>query len=87
MPVVDVDGSYMYRKKQQLSSAGFTVTTLPVPTPPLSGWELVTSEDSASMSTNIPFVTPGLFEGMIIPVNVTKLHCRIAVYIFGNRMW
>ena len=72
-PVVDVDGSYMYRKKQQLSSAGFTVATLPAPTPPLSGWEPVTLENSASMSKNIPFVTPGLFEGIIIPVNVTKI--------------
>ena len=61
MPVTDVDGSYMYRKKEQLSSAGFTVTTLPAPMPPLMGWEPVTAENSTSMSKNIPFVTPGLF--------------------------
>ena len=47
--VVEVDGSYMYRKKQQLSSAGF-VAVLPAPTPPLTGWEQVTSENSATMS-------------------------------------
>ena len=60
MPVVDVDGSYMYRKKQQLRSAGFNVTGLPAPTPPLTGWEQVTSDNSATMSKNIPFVTPGV---------------------------
>ena len=60
MPVVDVDGSYMYRKKQQLSSAGFNVAVLPAPTPPLTGWEQVTSDNSATMSKNIPLVTPGL---------------------------
>ena len=62
MPVVDVDGSYMYRKKQHLSSAGFNVTGLPAPTPPLTGWEQVTPENSATMSK---LVTPGLFEGLI----------------------
>ena len=57
---MDVDGSYMYRKKQQLSSAGFNVAVLPAPTPPLTGWEQVTSENSSTMSKNIPLVTPGL---------------------------
>ena len=58
-PVIDVDGSYLYRKQQQLSSAGITITTTPAPSPPITGWESVTSDNVSTMSTKIPCVTPG----------------------------
>ena len=57
--VIDVDGSYLYRKQQQLSSAGITFTATPAPSPPITGWESVTSENVSTMSTKIPFVTAG----------------------------
>ena len=57
--VIDVDGSYLYRKQQQLSSAGITFTTIPAPSPPITGWEFVTSENVSTMSIKILFVTPG----------------------------
>lgn len=60
MPVVDVDGSYLYRKQQQLSSPGIAFTT-PAPSPPITGWESVTSENVSTMSTKVPCVTPGMY--------------------------
>ena len=56
-PVIDVDGSYLYRKQQQLSSAGIIFTTTPAPSPPITGWEFVTSENVSTMSTKIRCVT------------------------------
>lgn len=64
-PVIDVDGSYLYRK-QQLSSAANAITTIPTPTTPITGWESVTSENVSTMCTKIPCVTPGLCTYIII---------------------
>ena len=50
-PVIDVDGSYLYRKRQQLSSAGMTMTAAHAPSPPMTGWESVTSENAGTMGT------------------------------------
>ena len=40
LPIVDVDGSYLYRKQLRLgfASRGAQID-LPLPTPPLSGWD------------------------------------------------
>ena len=40
LPIIDVDGSYLYRKQIRLGSAS-DGTQIPLPTPPLSGWESV----------------------------------------------
>ena len=42
LPIVDVDGSYNYRKQQSLMQSGITVAPLDPPAPPLPGWQVVT---------------------------------------------
>lgn len=58
LPIVDVDGSYLYRKQLRLGGASDDAQ-LPLPTPPLSGWESVNSENASDMSSNVPRVTQG----------------------------
>ena len=55
-PVVDVDGSYLYRKQQQLHVC--TQGSLDLPNP---GWETVTDANMNDICTVIPHVTLGLF--------------------------
>ena len=54
LPVVDVDGWYLYRKQQILLSTG--ATPLPPTDHPLVGWELVTDSDVDSLATLILLV-------------------------------
>ena len=71
--VVDVDGSYLWRKYQAVCETGVNVAPLlhVVPDQPLSGWELVTETNYKEYADRIPRVTPG------------TVHCRKgkAVYI------
>ena len=53
--VVDVDGSYLYRKLQA-SAASVDAST--VPEPPLIGWESVEGPNSESVN-ELPIVTHG----------------------------
>ena len=57
--VVDVDGSYLYRKHQLLSE-GKCVVPLSLSDIPLSGWELVDKGNYTHMARKIPCVTPGM---------------------------
>ena len=59
LPVVDVDGSYLYRKQQTLLSRGAALLPLPLPAPPLAGWVLVTDSNVDSVAASIPNVTSG----------------------------
>ena len=45
LDVVDVDGSYLYRKEQQLISQGVRTLPLSLPSVPLTGWEVVTADN------------------------------------------
>ena len=45
LDVVDVDGSYLYRKEQQLISQGIRTLPLSLPSVPLTGWEVVTADN------------------------------------------
>lgn len=56
-PVIDVDGSFLYRKHVNL---GHSVSTLPMPACHLSGWESVSAANLAEVRTKIPRVTQGL---------------------------
>ncbi len=58
LPVVDVDGSYLYRKYKVLSDAGKHVSLPSIP-PPISGWTVMTSENYQSLAPTIPPVTQG----------------------------
>ena len=64
LPIVDVDGSYLYRKQQALLHSGVQVAPLPPPPPPLAGWEVVTDNNIDTVSTSIPTVTSGKLCGM-----------------------
>ena len=59
LPIVDVDGSYLYRKQQTITQSGIAVAPLPPPSPPLSGWEVVTNGNVQTMASKIPVVTSG----------------------------
>ena len=58
-PVIDVNGSYLYRKEQRLSQVS-TSAPLPYPGLPFTGWESVTAANVQEMAKNIPHVMPGL---------------------------
>lgn len=60
LAVVDVDGSYLYRKYEMLTKAGEEVS-LPssIPPPPLSGWVTMSDENYQSLAPSIPPVTQG----------------------------
>ena len=55
-PVIDVDGSYLYRKQQKQATA---VTVTNVPSEPLAGWESVIADNCEEMAKKIPPVMPG----------------------------
>ena len=41
--IVDVDGSYLYKKRLRLEASGFVLAPMTPPTSaPLSGWDVVT---------------------------------------------
>jgi len=60
LPIVDVDGSYLYRKQQGLIASGLSVTPLDAPSPPPSGWEAVTDDNVETITPKIPIVTSGM---------------------------
>ena len=49
----------MYRKHKQLADSGLTVAPLPLPSPPLSGWESVSQDNVAVIAKKVPHVTSG----------------------------
>lgn len=61
VPVVDVDGSYLYRKYKTLSDAGKHVSIPSIPPPPITGWTVMNGENYQSLAPTIPPVTQGVF--------------------------
>ena len=66
--VIDVDGSYVYRKCQLLQETGQTTSVLPVNHPPCPpcGWETISQNNYKDYSKKIPLVTSGIY--MIVVV-------------------
>ncbi len=60
-PIIDVDGSYLYRKHHRLSKEGIGVAPLDVPSPPLTGRETVTESSVGSLAPKVPRVTSGVY--------------------------
>ena len=59
--IVDVDGSYLYKKVQQLEATGMSIAPLDLPTsPPISGWETISESNVAHISQKMPCITNGL---------------------------
>ena len=59
--VVDVDGSYLTQKLDKLKQSGLKIIPSPLefPSPPLSGWEIVSADNCEDIATRMPRVTPG----------------------------
>lgn len=58
-PIVDVDGSFLHRKYLSLANAGKNVAVPGPPTPPLTGWKLVSESTLQDVALHIPLVTSG----------------------------
>lgn len=56
-----MDGSYLYRKYKALGDAGKHVSLPSIPPPPITGWTVMTSDNSQSLAPTIPPVTQGVF--------------------------
>ena len=85
-PVVDVDGSYVYRKYKSLVDAGECFALPPCPSPPLSGWKVVTEENHLTIAPSIPPVTQG-HHALFIYLFIYFYACRLGVYILGWSRW
>ena len=59
LAIVDVDGSYLYRKYKTLTKAGEKVSLPSVPLPPISGWTTMSDENYMSLAPTMPPVTQG----------------------------
>lgn len=56
--VVDVDGTYLERKRQSLLSANVNVAPLPIPNFPLHGWESIDGSNVDVIAKQLPCVLP-----------------------------
>ena len=79
LPLVDVDGSYLYRKQQTITQSGIAVAPLPPPSPPLSGWEVVTDGNVQTMASKIPVVASGTG---IVHTTFMAIYTCIHVYMY-----
>ena len=61
--VVDMDGSYLYKKYKQMVDAGSSVSPLGPPPQPLQGWVALpltkTGVESSTFVLSLPCITPG----------------------------
>lgn len=61
MDVVDIDGSYLYKKYKRLKVSGQSTPTLNLPSsPPIHGWENLTETNAAELGQKIPYVSNGI---------------------------
>ena len=59
--IVDVDGSYLHKKRLRLGASGLVLAPMIPPTSaPLSGWEVVTEANATTMAQKLPCVTVGM---------------------------
>ena len=58
-PIVDVDGSYLYKKSKRFENSGRIVALLYSPSTPITGWEIVTEVIANIIAKKIPCVTTG----------------------------
>ena len=59
--IVDVDGSYLYKKRLRLEASGFVLALMTPPTSaPLSGWDVVTEANATTVAQKLPCVTVGM---------------------------
>ena len=51
--VIDVDGSYLYKKSKKLEESGLVTIPLKKPSAPLTGWEPLTEATAETLATKI----------------------------------
>lgn len=69
--VVDVDGSYLVRKHEQLRQAGVNVAPLGPPSLPLSGWITINEANYKDESQKIPRMLPGTSTSPATPASLS----------------
>jgi len=82
--VVDVDGSYMYlyRKYKALIDSGKSVVLPTHPSPPMTGWLLITEENYRTVGLSVPSVTTGNQScAIFVLVLLTSCCHRFGVYL------
>ena len=71
--VIDVDGSYLHRKREKLLQDGVSVAPLDLPSIPVSGWKSVNEGNYKDIATNVPCVT----SGMLVDTFLSNPYSRI----------
>ena len=66
LPIIDVDGTFLYKKQQRLLTSGVPAA-VPfgpprVPSSPLTGWEVITRDNVKDIAPRCPVVTSGMPE-------------------------
>lgn len=64
--VIDVDGSYLERKLEQLQQSGRPVAPLGLPSSPPMGWVTVDEASYKDISSKIPKMLPGTVYSCIL---------------------
>ena len=59
MEVVDVDGSYLYKKCKRLEDQGAIVMPLVLPSAPVAGWDSLTEVNASELAKKVPHGTAG----------------------------
>ena len=87
VPVVDVDGSFLYKKYNKLSKQ---VILPPIPPPPVSGWTVMTGENYQSLASSIPRVSQGRHLSCLRILLVTSFfysYYRFSLHILSCACW
>ena len=88
--IVDVDGSYLYKKHKSLTEAGHRLAPLTPPAPPPSGWVTISSENYQAVAPNLPTVTAGQFTINHFQNHLRFQHCLtglVYTYLTGHVGW
>ena len=60
--IVDVDGSYLYKKHKSLLEAGEEIAPHDPPLQPKFGWSAINEQNYTTMAKKIPPVTSGMVQ-------------------------
>ena len=84
LPVIDVDGVCLYHKMQDL---GADLPSMPLPSLPVSGWEIISLDNVREMSAKIPCVTSGKHRVEMQDSWLLVLHFRTFVHLPCQWLW
>ena len=62
--MIDVDGSYLARKHQQLLTAGVNVAPLELPPVPPTGWKAVAEANFKEVGEEMPRMMSGIVQSL-----------------------